>query len=207
MRKLAAAADFAAKAHSTQRRKDSAKTPYINHPISVCNLVAQHCEDVSVLMAALLHDVVEDCGVSVAELERQFGLAVAGIVAECTDDKALPKDERKRQQISHASLISVEAKIVKLADKLDNCRGLLHEAPPSWSAERVVGYFVWSKAVCDQLVSGCTNQAVLQLAKELDGVFASSFSCQGKVLKALPPVEEREAFLKGYLRSMAEAND
>jgi hypothetical protein len=90
--KLVAATDFAAKAHTTQRRKDTAKTPYINHPISVCHEVAKAgCLDEDVLAAAMLHDVVEDCGVGLEELRLKFGDRVAHIVQECSDDKALPK--------------------------------------------------------------------------------------------------------------------
>jgi hypothetical protein len=152
--------------------------------------------------------VVEDCGVSLSELEKEFGHAITRIVGECSDDKALPKAERKRQQISHAAHVSLEAKLVKLADKLDNCKGLIHDSPPaSWSPERIIGYFVWSKAVCDELVKGCKNEAVLHLSKQLDEVFDSSFSCQGKVWKALPPVGERSAFLETYYKEMSQVND
>lgn len=76
------------------------------------------------LQAALLHDTVEDTDTSPAELEAKFGPVVARIVQEVTDDKSLPKQERKRQQVEHAPHCSRQAKLVKLADKLYNLRDL-----------------------------------------------------------------------------------
>lgn len=74
--------------------------------------------------AALLHDTVEDTDTSIGELQAIFGQTVARIVQEVTDDKALPKQERKRQQVEHAPHASHQAKLVKLADKLYNLRDL-----------------------------------------------------------------------------------
>lgn len=79
---------------------------------------------VFVLQAALLHDTVEDTDTSPAELEAKFGAVVTRIVQEVTDDKSLPKQERKRQQVEHAPHCSRQAKLVKLADKLYNLRDL-----------------------------------------------------------------------------------
>lgn len=76
------------------------------------------------LQAALLHDTVEDTDTTPAELEAKFGATVARIVREVTDDRSLPKQERKRQQVEHAPHCSREAKLVKLADKLYNLRDL-----------------------------------------------------------------------------------
>lgn len=72
----------------------------------------------------MLHDTVEDTDTTVQELKDKFGDSVAGIVQEVTDDKSLPKLERKRQQVEHAPHCSPKAKLVKLADKLDNLRDL-----------------------------------------------------------------------------------
>ena len=76
------------------------------------------------IQAALLHDTVEDTDTSIAELELTFGPTVARIVQEVTDDKTLPKQERKRLQVEHAPHCSQQAKLVKLADKLYNLRDL-----------------------------------------------------------------------------------
>jgi hypothetical protein len=70
---------------------------------------------------------------------------------ECTDNKALSKEERKKYQITKAATVSNEAKLVKLADKISNCGGLLLAIPVSWSPERVRDYFIWSQAVCNNL--------------------------------------------------------
>lgn len=74
--------------------------------------------------AALLHDTVEDTATTLAELEERFGAAVRRVVEEVTDDKRLPKAERKRLQIERAPTCSRRAKLVKLADKLHNLRDL-----------------------------------------------------------------------------------
>lgn len=72
----------------------------------------------------MLHDTVEDTDTTIDELESVFGPIVARIVQEVTDDKSLPKLERKRLQVEHAPHRSQQAKLVKLADKLYNLRDL-----------------------------------------------------------------------------------
>jgi guanosine-3',5'-bis(diphosphate) 3'-pyrophosphohydrolase len=74
---------------------------------------------------------------------------VAGIVAEVTDDKLLPKAERKRLQIEHAAGLSREAKLVKLADKICNLRDVTHRPPAHWDLARRREYFEWAKKVVD----------------------------------------------------------
>ena len=99
---LLRAAAFAAHKHRNQRRKDADASPYVNHPIALANVLANEAAvfDPTVLPAALLHDAIEDTDTTQAELEREFGLTIAAIVAEVTDDKSLPKAERKRLQMS-----------------------------------------------------------------------------------------------------------
>lgn len=158
MDRLVAAINFAAKAHRNQRRKDAAKTPYINHPIEVMNFLAQSgVTDVDTLCAAVLHDTVEDCGVTRAELEREFGANVANIVMECTDDKSLAKEIRKQQQIIHAVAASAGAKMVKCADKLSNLGDLDSNPPPKWSPDEIDGYFIWSYHVWLAARGHCIN--------------------------------------------------
>ena len=98
---LIAAIAFAADKHRNQRRKDAEASPYINHPIALANLLVNEAgvEDQRVLLAAILHDTVEDTMTTEQELVRHFGKEVADIVIEVTDDKALPKAERKRLQV------------------------------------------------------------------------------------------------------------
>ncbi|XP_017567094.1 guanosine-3',5'-bis(diphosphate) 3'-pyrophosphohydrolase MESH1 [Pygocentrus nattereri] len=152
--------NFAAEKHRTQRRKDPEATPYINHPIGVARILSHEggITNIEVLQAALLHDTVEDTDTSVEELEAVFGSTVSRIVQEVTDDKALPKQERKRLQVEHAPHCSHQAKLVKLADKLYNLRDLNRCTPTGWSAERVQEYFIWAAQVVKGLRG--TNSAL-----------------------------------------------
>lgn len=148
MQKLSYAINFSAKAHKDQRRKDEFKTPYINHPIEVMDMLSQaQIKDIDTLCAAVLHDTVEDTDVTYEDLIREFGENVANIVMECSDDKSLPKEVRKQEQIKHSKHISDSAKLVKIADKLSNLSGLDKYPPTKWSSEEIEGYFVWSYAV------------------------------------------------------------
>ncbi|TAK85532.1 MAG: HD domain-containing protein [Betaproteobacteria bacterium] len=142
---------FAAHKHRDQRRKDAEASPYINHPIALADLLVNEggVTDVEVLCAALLHDTVEDTATTPEELADAFGARVAGIVAEVTDDKRLPKAERKRLQIEHAAGLSPEAKLVKLADKTCNLRDVATRPPAHWDRARRREYFEWAKKVVD----------------------------------------------------------
>src|SRR4051812_21430981 len=113
---------FAADKHSEQRRKDAAATPYINHPIFVARVLLREggLYDPSLLLAAILHDTVEDTDVTLDELRARFGSEVASLVSEVTDDKSLDKAERKRLQVEHAPHASVKARQLKIADKICN---------------------------------------------------------------------------------------
>jgi (p)ppGpp synthase/HD superfamily hydrolase len=95
---LLAALKFAAHKHGRQRRKDLEATPYINHPIEVAEVLGRigGITDLPTLQAAILHDTIEDTETSPQELEDRFGQEVRLLVQEVTDDKSLPKQERKR---------------------------------------------------------------------------------------------------------------
>ena len=151
--KLIKAADFAAFKHRRQRRKDAEASPYINHPLALARVlkIEGGVADVDVLVAAILHDTVEDTETTVEELAREFGPKIASIVAEVTDDKGLAKPERKRKQVERAPHISPQAKLVKLADKTCNLRDVIVAPPAKWSIERRRGYFEWAKEVIDGL--------------------------------------------------------
>lgn len=140
---------FAAEKHRDQRRKDADASPYINHPIALANVLANEggILDLSVLCAAILHDTIEDTETTADDLQDLFGSKVTSIVLEVTDDKSLEKHVRKQRQIEHASHISHEAKLVKLADKICNLRDILASPPADWSAERKQIYFDWSAQV------------------------------------------------------------
>lgn len=143
------AALFAAEKHRNQRRKDVEASPYINHPIALASLLANEggVGDPEVLCAALLHDTIEDTETTADELRAQFGDVVTAIVLEVTDDKSLPKAERKRLQIEHAATASAQAKLVKLADKICNLRDILDMPPADWPLARKQEYFDWSARV------------------------------------------------------------
>ncbi len=142
---------FAAHKHRDQRRKDAQASPYINHPIALADLLVNEggVTDVEVLCAALLHDTVEDTATTHEELAEAFGARIARIVAEVTDDKLLPKAERKRLQVEHAAMLSPEAKLVKLADKVCNLRDVAIRPPAHWDLARRREYFDWAKRVVD----------------------------------------------------------
>jgi guanosine-3',5'-bis(diphosphate) 3'-pyrophosphohydrolase len=144
---------FAAHKHRDQRRKDPDASPYINHPIALADVLVNEggVSDVEVLCAALLHDTVEDTATTHEELVDAFGPRVARIVAEVTDDKTLSKSERKRLQVEHATHLSPEAKLVKLADKICNLRDVAERPPASWDLARRREYFDWAKRVVDGL--------------------------------------------------------
>lgn len=166
---LLEAASFSAEKHKDQRRKNSKQVPYICHPIRVARSLAVDAgvDNVNVLVAALLHDTVEDTDATLEEIEALFGPEVAKIVDEVSDDKALPSATRKQLQIEHAPHVSPEAKHVKLADKLDNLTDLLVDTPIGWQPERVATYFDWAGRVIAGLRG--TNQV---LESKLDAVLA-----------------------------------
>ncbi|NXS07542.1 MESH1 pyrophosphohydrolase, partial [Neodrepanis coruscans] len=141
--RLVEAADFAARKHKEQRRKDPEGTPYINHP---------------------------DTDTTFSEIEQWFGPEVRRVVEEVTDDKTLPKMERKRLQVERAPGCSHQAKLVKLADKLYNLRDLNRCTPQGWSAQRVQEYFRWAALV----VSGLRGTSAA-----LEGALQSLFRQRG----------------------------
>ena len=140
---------FAAQKHKNQRRKDVDASPYINHPIALANILANEGDiaNEEVLIAALLHDTIEDTQTTESELRALFGEKITSIVMEVTDDKTLPKLERKTLQIEHAAHASIEAKLVKLADKISNLRDILDSPPKDWDLQRRLDYFSWAEKV------------------------------------------------------------
>ena len=144
---------FAAQKHRDQRRRDAHASPYINHPIELARVLSVEAgiTDVTTLVAAVLHDTIEDTKTTYDELLARFGQAVADVVAEVTDDKALPKAERKRLQVVHAPHMSERAALVKLADKTCNLRDVADNPPVGWPLERRREYFDWARQVVDGL--------------------------------------------------------
>ena len=143
------AADTAARWHAHQRRKGSAQEPYINHLLEVAMLVADATggTDTNLVIAALLHDAIEDCKVPKELIAETFGEDVASIVEEVTDDKNLAKEIRKAKQVETASTKSPRAKLLKLADKTSNLRAVATSPPVDWSVARRQAYVDWSREV------------------------------------------------------------
>ncbi len=150
---LARAVDFAARRHTDQRRKGARAEPYFNHLAEVAQMLAEATggREPDLVIAGLLHDILEDTDTRRDEIEAGFGSVVAALVAEVTDDKSLPKQERKQLQVLQAPHKSNGAKMIKLADKISNLRTLILSPPANWSLERQSGYLDWAQAV----VAGC----------------------------------------------------
>jgi guanosine-3',5'-bis(diphosphate) 3'-pyrophosphohydrolase len=167
---LLKALHFAADKHRDHRRKDVHASPYINHPIHVAQILSEvGVEDPEILAAAILHDTVEDTETSLGELASEFGDRVSRIVAEVTDDKSLPKQERKRLQIEHAPELSDEAALVKVADKISNVTDVINNPPPDWDDERRKEYVQWARAVvgkCRVVNKELTDRFLLIASKE-----------------------------------------
>ena len=147
------AADFAARRHSGQVRKGAAREPYLNHLAEVAALLAETAEepDAWLVAAGWLHDTVEDTATEREELAEHFGEEIAALVAEVTDDKSLPKAERKRLQIETAAQKSPRARALKIADKISNIRSLMVSPPDNWERDRLIDYVDWAEKV----VAGC----------------------------------------------------
>ncbi|MBI3992495.1 MAG: bifunctional (p)ppGpp synthetase/guanosine-3',5'-bis(diphosphate) 3'-pyrophosphohydrolase [Candidatus Lambdaproteobacteria bacterium] len=143
---------FAAEQHRDHRRKGQTAAPYINHPILVATQLARagFGDDEELLMAAVLHDVIEDTETTRAELARKFGEAVAGVVMEVSDDKSLPEQERKLMAVSTIAAKSGRAQLLKLSDLIANIRDVIHQ-PPNWNAGRKHRYFDWAENVVRQI--------------------------------------------------------
>ena len=150
---ILAAAHFAAEKHANQKRKGKAGEPYINHLLEVAQLVSSALSDpdTNLVIAALLHATLEDAGVTREDLARRFGEDAACLVIEVTDDKSLPKLERKRLQIENGPKKSVRAQFIKVADKISNMRSILVSPPKEWDLERKKNYFKWARRVVDAL--------------------------------------------------------
>jgi (p)ppGpp synthase/HD superfamily hydrolase len=133
---------YAAEKHGKQAKKGTG-VPYIAHLMGVCALVLEAGGDEEVAIAALLHDVVEDCGgrPTLREVKQQFGQRVAHIVEGCTDSYVQPKpawSERKLKYLRHLRAADGDVRLVSTADKLYNARSILTDY-------KACGESVWSR--------------------------------------------------------------
>jgi (p)ppGpp synthase/HD superfamily hydrolase len=166
--RMARAFDFAARKHRDQRRKGTNAEPYVNHVAEVGRLVAEATNggDAIAVLGAILHDTIEDTHTTAEELAAEFGADVARVVAEVTDDKGLPKAERKRLQVLHAPRKSERAKLIKIADKTSNLLSITHSPPANWDSVRKREYFEWAASVVD----GCRGVSP-RLEERFDEVY------------------------------------
>jgi (p)ppGpp synthase/HD superfamily hydrolase len=175
------AAVFAGRVHAGHRRKGAAEEPYVNHVLEVAAILAAHAAPASAIIAALLHDTVEDSDAdpeptTLDHIAARFGAEVAGIVAEVSDDKSLPKETRKALQVRQAPKKSDAAKQVKLADKISNLRAIAASPPRGWDHARRVEYVGWAGRVAaglrgvnpalDALFDATYREAMQALAEE-----------------------------------------
>ena len=176
-RALLAALHFAADKHRDGRRKDPDASPYINHPIEVAETLARHgnAANTPLLQAAILHDTVEDTDATAEEIGARFGSVVRELVEAVSDDKGLPKAERKRLQIEHAPGLSRDAKQLKIADKICTVRDVTHSPPKGWEQARRARYLQWAR----QVVNGCKGVNP-GLEAEFEAVLAEGEAALGR---------------------------
>jgi guanosine-3',5'-bis(diphosphate) 3'-pyrophosphohydrolase len=148
-----AAIIFAAQKHQGQVRKDNDQSPYITHPLLVAQTLWEigGVRDAQTLIAAILHDTIEDTKTTHAEVREAFGEEILEIVLEVSDNKSLEKIMRKRLQVEHAPELSHPARLIKLGDKLVNCRDILEHPPSDWPLVRRRNYIQWGADVVAQI--------------------------------------------------------
>lgn len=197
---LLGAVSFAAAKHDGTHRKNSAKLPYVTHPIGVAQaLLVAGVTDLNVLRAAILHDTVEDTETTVAELEAEFGRTTAQLVAEVTDDRSLTQVERKKAQLTRARTCTKDAACIKLADTLNNVESLISDPPRGWSLAKIQGYMVWKWHLLQLL-----EPANEVLADHLHTIFSGSIFFNGKQELAIPEKPDRAEQLEAYYRLLEE---
>ena len=176
---------FATRKHAGQTRKGTT-VPYVAHLLSVAGLVLEAGGDEDLAIAALLHDVVEDCGGApmLREIRRRFGQRVAHVVEGCTDTDLDPKPpwrQRKQDYLKHLRTADADVRLVSAADKLHNTRSVLTDY-------RQIGEQVWERfqgrregtlwyyrALVDEFKRKKTNRLIPELERvvsELEAVTA-----------------------------------
>jgi (p)ppGpp synthase/HD superfamily hydrolase len=147
---LLKAVSFAAIKHQGQTRKDLHCTPYIIHPIGVSRILWEEgkIRSANVLVAALLHDTLEDTETTPTELEHLFGPRVYSTVTEVTNDPLLTSLENKQRQVDHGPFLSMDAKLVKLADRIYNIRDMKNS---DWNEEKIQNYKSWGSKLLKAL--------------------------------------------------------
>jgi guanosine-3',5'-bis(diphosphate) 3'-pyrophosphohydrolase len=159
LKRIFEALHFAAEKHKDQRRKGPDASPYINHPIAVAYYLCSASEviDTDVIVAAILHDTLEDTDATPQEIESLFGSGVLELVQEVTDDKNLPTELRRKLQVSTVEDRSEGAKLIRIADKISNVSDLLKAPPKAWDEQTKIDYLDWTERVI-QKIRGTNNR-------------------------------------------------
>ena len=165
--KLLEALAFAVDRHRFHRRKDRRLSPYVHHLIDVLNLLWQigGIREEDLLIAGVLHDVIEDTNTTPEEIEATFGAKVLAYVLEVSDDKSQPQAMRKRLQVLTARSKSVGAKHLQLADKIANLQDLNLRPPVGWTVTRRHAYANWAQEVIAPIRG--TNESLENLFEEV----------------------------------------
>lgn len=177
---------FAARQHSGQTRKGTT-TPYIAHLLSVAGLVLEAGGDEDLAIAALLHDVVEDCGGApmLQQIRRRFGKRVAHVVDGCTDTDLDPKppwQQRKEDYLQHLRTADADVRLVSAADKLHNARSVLADyreiGEPVWERfhGKRDGTLWYYRALLDEFRRGKVNPLIHQLERVINELEAAAAS-------------------------------
>jgi guanosine-3',5'-bis(diphosphate) 3'-pyrophosphohydrolase len=172
---------FSAEKHRLQVKSNEKKTPYIIHPLEVADHVARigGVYDKDVLVAALLHDVLDGTTATEKEIGKLYGKNVASYVVEMTTTKGIPLKEQKKEQIRSAFHQTPSVAIIKLSDKLSNLEALSKNPPSGWSRDRIDQYFQWAQSVIENL-----PEANLPLKKEVKHVISDYWSKQSPPKKS-----------------------
>lgn len=156
------AAEFASQVHAGTLRKGT-DIPYITHPVECAMIVSLMTEDEELIAAALLHDVIEDAGVSAEELQCRFGTRVAELVADESEDKSKTWLERKSATIHRLKTADRDTKLLVLGDKLSNLRSTAKDY-------LVIGDAIWQRFhVTDKKLHAWYYGQIAKELKELGG--------------------------------------
>lgn len=177
------AVNFAAAAHSQQYRKGT-ELPYLLHPLGVAKILIQSGAGEEIVAAGILHDTIEDTGVTLSEIEREFGPTVKNLVQAVSErDRSDTWENRKKETVAHVKTLSLPALLVEAADKLDNIRAIREDC------ERL-GDKVWerfnrpreqqswyyrglARAFLEREVSGAAGEIIREFAREVERVFGT----------------------------------
>lgn len=171
--------------HGNQLRKDGSK--FNNHLFDVFDILKTHgVDNIDVLIASLLHDIIEDTKYSKEDLLKDFGNDIYNYVLECTDNKTLPKFERKLLQVAKINFLKHESRLIKIADKISNLKSILNSPPTNWSKERIFGYIAWTNKFINNIVirNNLENDLIktyLQLYNSVISYYSYNFNLEENI--------------------------